>query len=332
MMSPLGRASREPSPTAESISRRENRRYHFRVTRRRLAHDRESRSWSDWGAMKPIIHERDEWLAGYPLRPNEESAWWGGNTFPRFGDINNITWHYPGGSSDPDPALQLRADQASYHTRTDGGDNGRPAPFTHGYDLGYNVSIDLNGEIWKIRWTDKGCAANGGDDHGNRVSFAVQFMTAHLADDLTPAQLASARWLDGELRKMFPNVPSGVAGHRGHRDWFNTTCPGDVIYEGHVITGDLLAEAPLRSQGDEDMRYKLFKPAGFFDVLAVGPGNPFNPGSFEAAQELVDQDQVADRAGNPVSPGTDFTTVRIEISVALWTAMNNGVPPIATRA
>ena len=50
------------------------------------------------------------------------------------------------------------------------------------------------------------------------------------------------------------------------------------------------------------MRYKLFKPKGFFDVLAVGPGNPFNPGSPEAAQELVDQDQVADRAGNPVSP------------------------------
>jgi hypothetical protein len=281
--------------------------------------------------MTPVVHERDEWLAGYQVAPDEGSAWWGGNTFPPFGDITNITWHYPGGSSQADPALELRTEQASYHRRPDGGDNGRPPPFTHGYDLGYNATIDLRGEIWKVRWTDKRCAANGGEDNGNGVSFAVQFMTAHLDDDITPAQLASAQWLDGELRAMFRHIPSGVAGHKGHRDWFSTTCPGDVIYNGQVVAGNLLARAESRSQGDDDMRYKLFKPKSFFDVLAIGPGNPFNPGSPQAAQELVDQGQVADRGGNPVNPGTDFTTVRIEISVPLWTAMNGGFPPVATK-
>jgi GH25 family lysozyme M1 (1,4-beta-N-acetylmuramidase) len=116
------------------------------------------------------------------------------------------------------------------------------------------------------------------------------------------------------------------------------------VATGRVDSNQIIDEEQFRSSlkpagpigpgsqpDDDDMRYKLFKPAGFFDVLAVGPGNPFNPGSPEAAQELVDQDQVADRAGNPVRPGTDFTTVRIEVSVPLWTAMNSGVGPIARR-
>jgi hypothetical protein len=112
-----------------------------------------------------------------------------------------------------------------------------------------------------------------------------------------------------------------------HRDSIPDTPLGFVMN----LANQLLAGTPTLL-GDDDMRYKLFKPKGFFDVLAVGPGNPFNPGSPEAAQELVNQGQVADRAGNPVDPGTDFTKARIEISVQLWTAMNGGAPPIATKA
>jgi hypothetical protein len=282
--------------------------------------------------MTPVVHERDEWLAGYEVAPDEDTAWWGGFTFPPFGDITNITWHYPGGNVDQsDPARGLRQMQADYHRRNTEPDvdSGHPPPFLHGYDLGYNATIDLSGEIWKVRWTDKRCAAN--ERPANDISFAVQFMVAGMDDDITTAQLESARWLDGKLRTMFTNIPAGVAGHKGHRDFVSTACPGDVIYEQHVITGDLLADAEPRSKGDDDMRYKLFKAKGFFDVLAVGPGNPFNPGSPEAAQELVDQAQVEDRAGNPVEPGTQFDKVRIEISVPLWTAMNGGIPPVAVR-
>ena len=110
-------------------------------------------------------------------------------------------------------------------------------------------------------------------------------------------------------------------------------------------TGDTIPAAVLAFEGagrgirggvhpaeEEDMRYKLFKAKGFFDVLAVGPGNPFNPGSPAAAQELVDQNQVANRDGSAVAPGTAFETVRIEISVDLWTAMNSGREPVATRS
>jgi hypothetical protein len=277
-----------------------------------------------------VLHEREEWLDGYQVAPGEGSAWWGGFTFPPFDDITNITWHYPGGSSQPDPGTELRTMQAAYHRRRDAGDNGRPFPFDKGYDLGYNAVIDLTGGVWKVRWTDKRCAAN--EKPANDFSFAVQFMTANKDDDITPAQLEAARWLDGELRSMFRRVPAGVAGHKGHRDFVGTACPGDLIYTKHVTAANLLARATPRVQGDDDdMRYKLYKPRGFFDVLAVGPGNPFNPGSPQAAQELVDLGQVADRSGNPVNPGTDFTLVRIEITVPLWTAMNAGKPPVATK-
>jgi len=117
--------------------------------------------------------------------------------------------------------------------------------------------------------------------------------------------------------------------------------PWHIRYnEGDTIPAAVLAfegtrrgfrPPPVHPVEEEDMRYKLFKARGFFDVLAVGPGNPFNPGSPAAAQELVDQNLVADRNGNPVGPGTAFETVRIEISVDLWTAMNGGRGPVATR-
>ena len=286
--------------------------------------------------FQPVVHERGEWLTGYELAAGEGSAWWGAVAFPPVTKIDNITWHYPAGSSNADPAAELRRMQADYHRRTDSGsDNGRPAPFNRGYNLGYNVVIDLGGEVWKVRWTDQRCAANALP--GNLSSFAVQFMTAHLDDDLTAAQVRSARWLDGRLRERFPNIPDGVAGHRGHRDWFSTACPGDLIYNTHVIVGGLLRSAGVDEQtlhtgDDEDMRFKFYKAKGFHDLLAVGPGNPFNPGSPEAAQELVDHGQLADEAGNPVPAGTDYRAVPIEVSVNLWTAMNSGSGPTAPEA
>ena len=78
------------------------------------------------------------------------------------------------------------------------------------------------------------------------------------------------------------------------------------------------------------MRFKLFKAKGFFDIIAVGPGNPFNPGSPQAAQELVDKGQVASGDGSPVAPGTPFISVVIEISQPLWEAMS-GLPLTAPR-
>jgi hypothetical protein len=286
----------------------------------------------------PVVHERDEWLAGYAVAPGEGSAWWGAPAFPSVREIDNITWHYPAGFSNADPAQELRRMQSDYHRRRDAGvDNGRPPPFNRGYNLGYNAVIDLAGGIWKVRWTDQRCAAN--ELPGNKVSFAVQFMTARPDDDLTPAQVRSARWLDRELRGMFPNIRPGAAGHKGHRDWVRTACPGDLIYATHVTTGDLLAAAePAAVQqedlvkGEDEMRFRFFKAKGFHDLLAVGPGQPFNPGSPEAAQELVDCEQVATRTGQPVMPGTDYRSVPIEVSVALWTAMNGGSGPVAPES
>jgi hypothetical protein len=77
----------------------------------------------------------------------------------------------------------------------------------------------------------------------------------------------------------------------------------------------------MPEEEDDDMRYKLFKVAGAHNILAVGPGTPFNPGTPEVAQELVDKGQVADRDGRPVAPGTFFRNVAIEVSEELFRKM-----------
>jgi hypothetical protein len=104
-----------------------------------------------------------------------------------------------------------------------------------------------------------------------------------------------------------------------HRDSIPDTPLGFVMN----LANQLLAGTPTLL-GDDEMRYKLFKPVGAVNILAVGPGNPFNPGSPELAQELVDQGQVADRNGSPVAPGTPFRNVAIEVSEGLWRKLGAG--------
>jgi hypothetical protein len=212
----------------------------------------------------PEVHERDEWLAGYVVAKGEKDAWWGGNTFPSVNDITNITWHYPGGdvalTAAGQYAAELRNEQSAYHRRRDGGGSGHPPPFDQGYDLGYNAMISPDGHIWKVRWTDKRCAANG-SSVSNGISFAVQFMMPYLNSDITPPQISAARYLDHELRKIFPNIPAGVAGHKGHRNWYATSCPGDRAFN-RMAAGELLYQGepppiPIPVPGENDLMHTL---------------------------------------------------------------------------
>jgi hypothetical protein len=179
------------------------------------------------------------------------------------------------------------------------------------------------GRVCKKRQADGKCPATaacpGESNHGLGLAVDIH------EDSLANGGLA---WLEDNAERFgfgWETVPE--------EPWHIRYNTGDAIpaavlaFEGAGGSGRPL----LRPVEEDDMRYKLFKAKGFFDVLAVGPGNPFNPGSPAAAQELVDQNQVADRNGNPVGPGTAFETVRIEISVDLWTAMNGGRGPVATR-
>ncbi len=115
---------------------------------------------------------------------------------------------------------------------------------------------------------------------------------------------------------------------RLNNEWTNAvgkSCPGaGKISEFNRLIDEVSRRLgdPIRpfstSKGDDDMRYKLFKIIGAHNIVAVGPGNPFNPGSPELAQELVDRGQVADRDGKAVAPGTFFRDVAIEVSEPLW--------------
>jgi hypothetical protein len=205
-----------------------------------------------------ILHERAEWIDGYAVAAGEGEAWWSAPQFDT-ARVSNITWHYPGGTSRTDPVAEVRGMHADYHRRTDAGDNGRPAPFSHGYNLGYNAVIDRQGGIWKVRWFDQRCAANGADTNAN--SFAIQFMLDGVDADITDAQLQSGRQMDKIVRERCPGIPAGVDGHRGHSDFVATPCPGEHI-RNRMHAGELLHVDNRRGgrgfkikEEDEDMKF-----------------------------------------------------------------------------
>lgn len=74
------------------------------------------------------------------------------------------------------------------------------------------------------------------------------------------------------------------------------------------------------------MPWKLFRPNGYHDVLAVGPGRGFNPGSPANAQELVDQGLVRNLHGEYVNPFTSYESILVDISPELWTVMAGWAP------
>jgi hypothetical protein len=71
----------------------------------------------------------------------------------------------------------------------------------------------------------------------------------------------------------------------------------------------------------------LFTTPGYYDVLAVGGGRGFNPGTPELAQELVDTGIVRNASGKRIEPGTWYVEAATSVSLELWTKLNAGAGP-----
>lgn len=134
-------------------------------------------------------------------------------TGPAFdgGIVDGIVWHWSGGAVNlvQGEAAVLRQMQAAYMSQ-------------RGYSLGYSYAVGPSGAVWEIRGIDFRPASNG-DTATNRRAPSVLILAASMADDVTPVQLESLRWLTGWLMARLPQATRRY----GHRDLWATACPGD---------------------------------------------------------------------------------------------------------
>jgi hypothetical protein len=183
---------------------------------------------------------REEWDA----LPSKGSS---GLFAPGWGDF--LVVHYTGISARPDPtefdqkAEYLRGLQRYYQSgKHPNGDpigtfpDGTPryAPFV---DVGYNFACwnDAEPTIWELR----GLRMRGGAN-GTASSNAVRpscLIVADVNEGVHPAVPRKMAWLVQLIRDQSQRQ----TGTRGHRDEFNTGCPGELIYP-LVTSGAFLPE------------------------------------------------------------------------------------------
>lgn len=111
-------------------------------------------------------------------------------------------------------------------------------------DIAYNAVVCPHGYVYEGRGIGHDSAANG-TNTGNDQSYAICYLGGEgddFTDDAKTAFNDAANWLGQPL-------------NYGHRDWFNTACPGDIIYDwvhaGHPSPGP--SPEPEPEPEDEDM-------------------------------------------------------------------------------
>lgn len=170
------------------------------------------RQWlaDNYGEERPMkFVTRSEWGARAPrgrtaLSVNVATAHWGGDS--------------PGALEHDECAAWLRSWQAMHMD-------------THGWtDLAYNLAVCQHGYVFEGRGKGARSAANGTNE-GNGSSYAIVYIGG------TPAPFTA------EAKAAFNQAADylGASLDWGHRDWLNTACPGDEIYEwvhaGHPADG-----------------------------------------------------------------------------------------------
>lgn len=174
---------------------------------------------------------------------------------PKFFRLQTVTVHHTvTENDDPDPAATVRAIY-NYHAVQLGWG-----------DIGYNTLVDQLGRVYEGRWSGKkshSCISSNGDGYEfghddsdrmvtgghsygyNNANFGIALLGTFSRTPPTPAQrdalerelvrLAAEHHLEPQGRVHYVNPESGdektVDAIAAHRDWNETACPGDEVYE-----------------------------------------------------------------------------------------------------
>lgn len=108
-------------------------------------------------------------------------------------------------------------------------------------DIGYSWGACSHGYIFEGRGEDRAQAAQPG---GNTTWYSVTLMSGP-GERPTAVQVDAVRQLRAYL--MSRGMKGAV---RGHRDFFPTSCPGDVLYA--MVRAGVFARPPAKQQQEED--------------------------------------------------------------------------------
>jgi hypothetical protein len=152
-------------------------------------------------------------------------------------------------------------------------------------DIAYNYAIDQSGRVFELRGVNARSAANG-DEIRNKHYGAVTFLIG-VGDTPTPAALQAFKdWHTQVWLKKWP-FAKGVV---GHRDLYNTQCPGDALYHllnflsqpvqpstAQPVKGNAVSTTPevkaivdeLFSDAPDGAYYKIRRPDGSLCSIPV---------------------------------------------------------------
>lgn len=113
-------------------------------------------------------------------------------------------------------------------------------------DIAYNGVVCPHGYVFEGRGPGHRSAANGTND-SNGSSYAICYLGGQgdpFTNEAKQGYVDAANWLGRPL-------------NHGHRDWYNTACPGDEIYNWVHAGCPLPGPSPTPPQEDEDLPLHL---------------------------------------------------------------------------
>lgn len=186
----------------------------------------------------------------------------------------------------------------------------------------YNYVVTPDGGVYE--WGGDYMAAHSAGE--NDEAYGVLLLDNYNNTSFPDAALGAFRRLVAELKNRGQLTHDvRLTPHKDMPDAL-TSCPGSGVMARWADLVSPWVVLPPTPSEEDDMRYRLFAPHGFYDTLAVGPGNPFNPGSADAAQELVNNNLVNARDGSPFPPGQPYPDAIVWITPSLWARMAGHMP------
>lgn len=134
-------------------------------------------------------------------------------------------------------------------------------------DVAYSAIACPHGYLYECRWLGHRTAANG-TEVGNDTAYAICYLGGEgdpFTEQAKVAIRAGADYLDSH----------GAGPNRnGHRDWKNTECPGDTIYNwvhAGMPAGSLEEDDLLSALTDDEQRELLRKVREVWNETAANP-------------------------------------------------------------